>query len=127
MYAVRAFCVVAFLTGGLDVVNGIALLVTAGAPVQHLVGDPVLNSQVRFWGVIWFGFGVLLWRTASRLKADAGLFRMMCYVIAASGVARLLSAFAFGLPGPVLTGAMIIELGASAGFLFWHALALRGS
>ena len=123
--AVRLFCVVAFVTGGLDLVDGMDLLVSAGAPVERVAADPVLNSQVRFWGAIWFGFGLVLWRTSSRLRAEAGLFRLLCAVIALSGLARLASALLYGLPGAILTGAMILELAAAAGFAVWHAAALR--
>ena len=123
--AVRLFCVVPFLTGALDMLNGLALLVTAGAPMAHLVRDPVLNSQVRFWGAIWFGFGIVLWRASAHLASEPVLFRLLCCIIGLSGVCRLASAFLFGLPGPILTGAMALELVACAGFLAWHVAALR--
>ena len=123
--AVRAFCVVAFVTGFLDMVNGIGLLIRAGAHVENVSRDPVLNSQVRFWGAIWFGFGVVLWRSSSNLRAEPGLFRLLCGIIGLSGLARLASALLFGLPGVVLTGAMVIELAAAVGFLLWHVSVLR--
>ena len=123
--ATRVFCLVAFLTGAVDMVAGVHLLVAGGARLDGVTKDAALNSQVAFWGAIWFGFGVILWRASTRLRDEVGLFRILCAVIALSGVARLGSAVAYGLPGPVLTGAMILELVAGVGFLAWHAALLR--
>ena len=123
--AVRAFCIVAFVTGAIDLVNGVGLLILGGAHLQDVTRDPVLNSQVGFWGAIWFGFGVVLWRASSHLRDEVDLFRLLCGTVALSGLARLGSAFAYSLPGPVLTGAMLLEIVAGVGFLLWHASALR--
>ena len=123
--AVRALCIVPFVTGVVDIVDGVGLLAFAGARLESVANDPVLNSQVGFWGAIWLGFGVILWRASSHLRDEANLFRLLCGTIALSGLARLSSAFAHGLPGPVLMIAMSVELVAGAGFLFWHASASR--
>ena len=121
--AIRAFCLLAFLTGAIDMFAGVHLLIVGGAHLESVAGDAVLNSQVGFWGAIWFGFGLILWRASTRLREEAGLLRILCAIIALSGLARLGSAVAHGLPGPVLTGAMILELVAGVGFLVWHSAA----
>ena len=123
--AVCALCVIPFATGAIDIVNGVGLLIVGGAHLQSVARDPALNSQVSFWGAIWFGFGLILWRASAHLRDEADLFRLLSGTIALSGLARLGAAFAYGLPGPVLTLAMAVELTAGAGFLLWHAAALR--
>ncbi len=123
--AVRTLCVIPFVTGVIDMVDGVGLLIFAGAHLGSVACDPVLNSQIGFWGAIWFGFGVVLWRASSHLRNEAVLFRLLCGTIALSGLARLGSALAYGLPGPVLTVAMSVELVAGTGFLLWHASASR--
>ena len=123
--AVRALCIIPFVTGVADIVNGVGLLTLAGAPLEGAANDPVLNSQIGFWGAIWFGFGLILWRASSHLQDEVDLFRLLCGTIALSGLARLGSAITYGLPSPVLTGAMLVELIAGVGFLLWHASALR--
>ncbi len=125
--AVRAICVIAFVTGLADIVDGVGLLTQAGARLGNAAGDPVLNSQIGFWGAIWFGFGLVLWRTSSRLQEDADLFRLLCAIIVLSGLARLGAAFGHGFPGPVLTVAMTVEIAGGAGFLLLHAVASRRS
>ena len=105
----RAFCVLAFLTGAVDMIAGVRLLIVGGARLADVARDPVLNSQVAFWGAMWFGFGVVLWRTSSNLRAEASLFRVLCAIIVLAGFARLGAALATGLPGTALTLAMIVE------------------
>ena len=124
-FAVRTLCIVPFVTGAIDIVDGVGLLTFGGAHLESAASDPVLNSQVAFWGAIWFGFGVILWRASAHLRDEADLFRLLSGTIALSGLARLGSAFAHGLPGPVLTVAMLVELVTGTGFLLWHASNLR--
>ena len=124
--AVRALCIIPFVTGVIDILDGVGLLILGGARLESVARDPILNSQVGFWGAIWLGFGVILWRASAHLRDEADLFRLLCGTVALSGVARLGAAFAYGLPGPVLTAAMVVELTAGVGFLLWHASALRG-
>ena len=123
--AVRTLCMIAFATGAVDSVNGVGLLTLGGARLGGAANDPMLNSQIGFWGAIWFGFGIILWRASSHLRSEVELFRMLCGTVALSGLARLYAAFVHGLPGPVLTAAMMVELLAGTGFILWHASALR--
>ena len=123
--AVRALCIIPFVTGVADILDGVGLLILGGARLEGVARDPVLNSQIGFWGAIWLGFGIVLWRASAHLREEADLFRLLCGTIALSGLARLGAAFAYGLPGPVLTAAMAVELTAGVGFLFWHASVLR--
>jgi hypothetical protein len=110
--AVRVLCAFILLAGMMQLVDGVSILLFAGAPVAGIFDDPVLNNQVRFWGAIWFGFGIILWHASNQLEADPVLF-------------RLESAIIFGLPGPMLTTAMAVVLVTAPGFLYWHTAALR--
>ena len=70
---VRALCIIPFVTGVIDIVNGVGLLTFASAFLESIASDPILNSQVGFWGTIWFGLGIILWRASSRLRDEANL------------------------------------------------------
>ena len=118
--AIRLFCLVPFGTGIADMTNGVGLLVTAGARLAGVATDPVLNSQVGFWGAIWFGFGAVLWRASFHLTDEVDLFRLLCGIILLSGLARVGAAVAYGSPGPILTVAMGIELVGGLGLVLWH-------
>ena len=124
---VRLLCIIPFLTGVADIVNGVSLLSFAGARLGSATADPVLNSQVGFWGAIWLGFGVILWRTSSRLRAEPELFRILCGTLVLSGLARFGSALVHGWPGPELVVAMAVELVGGVGLALWHASVLSRS
>jgi len=64
----RVFAAFAVITGLLDVVTGLRLLVSSGAhlPAAAVI-DPVLNSHIKYMGAVWAGFGVALWWTTHDL------------------------------------------------------------
>ena len=126
--AVRALCVIPFATGLVDMVDGVKLLTLGGARLASAHADPVLNSQVAFWGAIWFGYGIMLWRASSHLRDEPQLFRLLCGILLLSGLARVGAAVAYGMPGAVLTGAMFVELVGGFGLLLWqNALKTRNA
>ncbi len=114
--AVRAFCVVPFLTGGFDLLGGARFPKSAGVPLDdELSANAVLDSQVRFCGAIWVGYGIILWRAAAQLRSDPDGFRVLCGILALSGLGRLASIMRCGSPGVPLTSAMAVELMGAAG------------
>jgi len=121
-FAVRTLCALPFVTGAADVVFGASFLKSAGVPLDdELATHPMLDSQVRFWGAISLGYGASLWRASSRLETEPATFRLLCGVLAASGLARVASFVRCGSPGPILTAAMALELIAAPVALVWHA------
>ena len=123
---VRVFCLLPFATGALDLVRGASYLRSGGAVIPDpAAADPVLNSQVKFWGAIWLGFGLTLWRTTSDLRANAGLFRLLMGILVLSGTGRATAAIQFGRPGRALEGAMALELVGVPLLLLWHRVELR--
>lgn len=108
--AIRFFCLLPFLTGLLDLWNGTGIMISAGAFLGGAGQDAVLNSQIRFWGAIWFGFGVLCWHASSRLETDPGLFRICCGTLVLAGLGRIISLLQYGAPGPILEAAAFVEL-----------------
>jgi hypothetical protein len=98
------------LTGALDIGLGAESLGMSGAVLSgQSLSDPVLNSQVRFWGAIWFAVGVMLVVAAMDLERHALWFRLICGAIFLSGIAWLVSLVQFGLPSPPLVAAVLIE------------------
>lgn len=122
---VRLLCVLAVVTGAIDMFAGVRLLMLGGAGLGAVANDAALNSQIGFWGAIWFGFGIVLWRASYHLFDEVALFRILCGVTALAGLARLGAAMIYGLPGFPLTVAMIVELVAGLGLPAWHLIALR--
>jgi hypothetical protein len=108
----------------MDLVFGARMLGASGAALSvEALSDPVLNSQVRIWGAIWFGFGVVLCVVARDLHANALWFRLLCGVLFLSGFGRAVSVLQFGLPSPPLIGARLELVGIPL-LLCWHSKAL---
>ena len=122
---VRLFCIVPFVTGLVDIVHGVGLLEFAGVTLHSVADAPTLNSQVGFWGAIWFGYGVVLWRAGSHLHDEPKLFRLLCGILILSGLARVGAVAAYGLPALPLVVALAVELIGGSALLLWHAVVLR--
>lgn len=124
--AVRIFCFLPFLTGLADLLLGARVLGIAGLMVPDTIAsDPALNSQIGFWGAIWFGTGLLLWKATADLAANRDWFLLLCGIVFLSGVARAIAAVRFGLPPAPLTAAMALELIGMPLAVAWHRAVLR--
>jgi xanthosine utilization system XapX-like protein len=124
--SVRILSVIPCLTGLLDLVLGVkAMVVSGGMLHDSAVSDASLNSQIRFFGAIWLGIGVLLWRCSADLKVNASLFQTIVWILILSGVGRLMSFLQFGMPSPPLFAAMLLELLGMPLLLWWHAWVLK--
>ncbi|MSP17671.1 MAG: DUF4345 domain-containing protein, partial [Myxococcales bacterium] len=113
---------VAILVGLLHVVLGLRTDVMLGAklPVE-VISDPVLDSQNRFYGMAFAGYGALLLLCASDLRKYTALFRVVAAAIFLGGVARLIAMALHGAPTPPVLGLMAIELFAVPPLVWWHA------
>ncbi len=121
----RAFALFALTTGTLDVVAGTRLLVGSGARLAAAAADPVLNSQVAYWGAVWGGFGAALWWTTRDLRGRAAPLRILLGAVFAGGLGRVLAAVQFGLGPPVLAALIVVELAGVPAVLAWHRRLLR--
>lgn len=97
-WAVRALALIALLTGAGDVIVGLAGQQMIGAALQEGYSDPLLNSQIRYLGAIWFGFGLLLWVCSAHLFRYAGILQGALWIVFLGGVGRVLSVIQFGFP-----------------------------
>ncbi len=117
----RVFAAFAVITGLLDVVTGLRLLVSSGAhlPAAAVI-DPVLNSHIKYMGAVWAGFGVALWWTTHDLGGQAAMLRILLGTVFLGGIGRLLSAVLFGAGPPMLIAFIVVELAGSVAVLAWH-------
>ena len=122
----RIFCVLPFVTGVLDLFIGARIFVLSGTEIPaSVITDPNLNNQIKFWGAIWFGYGLSLWWVSSDLRQRATPFRILMYTLLFSGLGRALSVYQYGPGSGFSTGAMLVELLGSVALLVWHRWLLR--
>jgi hypothetical protein len=90
---------IALMTGAMDVIVGVSgqanigVGAAAAAPI-----DPVLDSQVRFLGAIWLGFGAIQLVCLNDIRRYGTLLQL-CYAITViGGIGRVLSLLQIGWP-----------------------------
>jgi hypothetical protein len=117
----RIFAAFAIITGVLDILTGTIPLTGGGAHlVPSTTTDAVLNSQIKFMGGIWCGYGVALgWTTFDLAKCRETLYILLGTLLLA-GTGRLVSAIVYGAGPPLLSVFIVIEIAGSIAVFTSH-------
>ncbi|NND82832.1 MAG: DUF4345 domain-containing protein [Gammaproteobacteria bacterium] len=108
----------------LKIIAPIFLLVSAahlllGPGADNLLGakipapvlaDPVLDSQNRFYGVVFGLYGALFYLCSTNLQKYASVFSLTLLFFFAGGLARLVSIFQVGMPSGLVIMLLLTEL-----------------
>ena len=103
--------------------TGVLALMGVSDPLYRALGlppDPMLDSNMRFFGGVWLGVGLSVLWLVPRLAAQVVLFRALWVMIFIGGLGRLISMFQVGLPPipfMVVTG---LELLGAPLFVWWQ-------
>jgi Domain of unknown function (DUF4345) len=125
VHVLRVLAAVPLLVGLLHMTLGVAADLQLGAALApELLRDPVLDSQDRFQGAVFMGYGALLYLCLTDLRSYAAVFRIVSASIALGGVARLLSIALHGLPPPPVLGLIGVEVVLVPLLLTWHSRVL---
>lgn len=107
---------IALLTGAMDVIVGVAGQANIGVgPAAAAPFDPVLDSQIRFLGAVWFGLGAIQLVCLGDLRRYGGILQLCFAIVMLGGIGRALSLLQVGQPssgvGPAfIVVALVIEL-----------------
>ena len=122
----KALAVVAMLIGVGHLTMGLQSEVLLGARLPaEIIAAPVLDSQNRFYGVVFMGNGALVWLCARDVARHAALLRTVATFIFLGGFGRLVSIALTGLPTPQVIVLIAIELLGMPLLLWWHLRVLR--
>lgn len=104
--------VFAMATGTMDVLLGAQTLEnTSGVPFPINTPAAVLaDSQLRFLGGIWAGYGLMLWWAASDLRARRVPLALLGGVMVFGGIGRSISGALYGFGSSLIVGFTAIEL-----------------
>ncbi len=109
------------LVGLLHLALGPGADVLLGAELTtRTLGDPVLDSQNRFYGVSFTVYGFLLYLCATDLPRYGPVFLVCIWVFFAGGVARLLSMAVAGVPSALVLALLATELAAPPLLALWY-------
>jgi Domain of unknown function (DUF4345) len=116
------------LVGVLHLLLGLGADALLGAKVPpEALTDPGLDSQNRFYGTAFMLYGVLLWLCSTDLAKYATVLRCVLWVFFASGLARLVSIFVYGVPPPPMVVLLLSELIGPPLILWWFSRVQQGS
>ena len=114
------------VVGLMHIVLGLQTDVLLGAKVAvELLSDPVLDSQNRFYGAIFMGYGALIFLCTTNLRQHATLFRILSGGVFLGGLARVVSIVLHGVPSTPVLGLIVIELLGVPLLVWWHSRAVR--
>jgi hypothetical protein len=119
--------VIPVITGALNVFMGLQAqgLIGAQLPVESF-HDPLLNSQMRFYGAIWIGWGLLVYFCLQDVAKYSSLLKGAYLIVLVGGLGRIVSLVQFGLPetnsGAVfVVTVVVIEIVGVPLLLWWHS------
>lgn len=108
----KASSVFALATGCMDIVAGVDSLKTiTGVPLP--IDSPAAifaDSQIRFLGGIWAGYGVMLWWASNDLHSRRVPLRILGYTVVLSGIGRAISGAVHGFSSNLILTFAVIEL-----------------
>ncbi|TCP30123.1 DUF4345 domain-containing protein [Sphingomonas sp. BK235] len=116
----RVFGAFAVLTGIGDVATGPGLLIASGAVIPtDVAADPLLNSQLRFFGATWAGCGAMIWWIGGAPLERRVPLLIMAATIFIAGIGRLAAWIDTGGGTALLAAFIGIELIGAPAIALW--------
>lgn len=126
---------------GLQVVNGVVGLMTVGlgsvqlafgvgSPLYaaaNLPAFPILDSNLRFFGGLGLGLGLILLWILPSIERQTALFRGVWLCAFLGGIGRLISVAAVGSPSDLLVGFTVLEVIGAPLLVYWQGRVARSS
>lgn len=107
-------CVVPLVTGGLSILRGAAWMAHGHAvPID-------LDSHFRYISGIFFAVGVAFVSCVPGIEAKGPRFRLLCALVIAGGLSRLVSLVELGVPSQGHVFGLGMELGVVPLLMLWQ-------
>jgi hypothetical protein len=120
----RALQITTAILGLVPIVTGLIGMSGISDPIYASVGlsaNPLLDSNLRFFGGVWFGLGLALYWLIPKIEKQTVLFRAIWGMIFLGGVGRLISMLVVSLPPTPFIGFTILEIIGAPIFVAWQA------
>lgn len=107
----KAMSTLALVTGLMDVCLGKDFVEQVTGPINASPeAVALIDSQMRYLGSIWAGYGSLLWWTSNNLQSRRHLLPFLGGSMLLGGVGRLVSGLSYGFAPPVMAFFTGLEL-----------------
>ena len=123
---------------GLQIVTAILAAVPVATGVISMSGidDPLyssavlppstlLDSNLRFFGGVWFGLGIAMYGIIPNIEKQTSLFRALWGMVFAGGIGRIISMLMLGLPPAPFVGFTILEILGAPLIVLWQTRVAR--
>ncbi len=126
----RALQIATAVLALIPILTGIITMLGVSDPLyasSSVPALPVLDSNLRFFGGLWFGLGLALLWLVPRIESESVLYRVVWAGIFLGGIGRLLSIVMVGAPPLPFVGFTLLELIGAPLFVYWqHRVAVAG-
>lgn len=119
----RALQIATFILALVPIVTGVLGMMGLDDPLYaagKLPRDAMLDSNLRFYGGVWFGLGLSALWLIPRIEQETALFRTLWLMIFIGGLGRLVSLALVGLPFPPFIGFTLLEVVGAPCFVWWQ-------
>lgn len=111
--AVAVACIVPISAGLWGVIGGAGMLGHGG--------DVTLDSHVRYLSGLLLGIGVAFLSLVPRIENQGPSAALLSAIVVVGGLCRLYGVCVDGWPGPVMSGALLMELGVVPVLYLWQS------
>lgn len=114
--SLKAFSLVSIATGSFDIflgLEGIKALCEPLAPTAIPATSSfaaLVDTQTRFFGAMWAGYGVMLWWTSNDVVNRRTPLALLAGILFVSGVGRAASALQYGFSAPWIQAITAIDV-----------------
>jgi hypothetical protein len=112
----KAFAIFSMATGTMDVITGSDSIGTLVEPITvNSTSMAFVDSQLRFLGAIWAGYGALLWWTSNDIETRRFPLGVLGAAMVAGGIGRTISGWKYGFSVGWVGLAALAEVAVPAG------------
>jgi len=120
----RSLQIASAVLGLIPILTGIAGMSGLSDPLYastQLPPNILLDSNLRFFGGVWFGLGVAMYWIIPNIEKQTALFRALWGMIFVGGPGRLISMIALGLPPVPFLAFTALEIVGAPLVVLWQA------
>jgi hypothetical protein len=116
---------IAVALGGLAPVGAGLSGALLGPAMLGQVGDGALDSHIRYLSGLLLGIGLAFWSTIPGIERQGARFGLLTLIVVVGGFCRALGMLIWGPPGPIMSLALIMELGVTPLLYLWRERVAR--
>jgi hypothetical protein len=120
----KSLQITTFLLGLIPLITGLVTMFGVNDPIYaggNVPALPLLDSNLRFFGGVWFGLGVAMLWIVPNVEIKTDMFRLIWGAIFIGGVGRVISMGVVGMPPLPFVGFTILEVIGAPLFVFWQS------